>query len=62
MRKFLIKVAYKILDKFSNEALHYIYYSGKLYKVISANIHPIDDTLIIRAERKNKKWVEMLAW
>lgn len=52
MRRFLIKIAYKILNKFSIDTLRYIYYSGKQYRVISAEIHPIDDTLIIRAERK----------
>jgi hypothetical protein len=52
MKRFLIKIAYKILQYYSVETLPYFYSCGQEYEVISAEIHPVSGYLVIRAERK----------
>jgi hypothetical protein len=53
MKRFLIKIAYKILQYYSVETLPYFYSNGCEYEVISAEIHPVSGYLIIKAEEKS---------
>ena len=52
MKRFLIKIAYKILQYYSIESLPYFYSNDSEYEVISAEIHPVSGYLVIRAEEK----------
>ena len=54
MRKILIKFAYKILQHYCIEDLPYIYCDNCEYKIISAEINPIQGYAKIYAERKQK--------
>lgn len=55
MKRFLIKIAYKILQYYSLETMPYIYWSGEEYKVVVVNRHYDKGTgcgIRIYAERK----------
>ena len=54
MKRFLIKIAYKILQHNPLETLPYLYCTVNEYKVVDIIILPITNKLIIRAERKLK--------
>jgi hypothetical protein len=51
MKRFLIKIAYKILQYYSLETFPYLYCCDDEYEVISLEIHP-DEWVRIYAERK----------
>lgn len=55
MKRFLIKIAYKIFQYYSLETMPYIYWSGEEYKVVAVNRHYDKGTgcgIRIYAERK----------
>jgi hypothetical protein len=52
MKRFLIKIAYKILQYYCVEDLPYLYCDNSEYEVISAEIHPVSGYLVIRAKEK----------
>lgn len=56
MKRFLIKIAYKILQYYSIGTMPYIYHLGNEYEVITYESHPERDNkkdwLIIKAVKK----------
>lgn len=57
MKRFLIKIAYAILQYYSLDKMPYLYRAGHEYEVISLEIHPVHnnekDWIFIKAEKKD---------